>query len=76
MLAKLSIKRRAGGRTGQFGRGAGGGARMAGTGGGDTSHEVTVRFVDAPAGLRTGITRADGDARLSLRTNYALKAPF
>jgi hypothetical protein len=41
---------------------------MADASGRDTSHEVTVRFVDAPAGLRNGITRADGDARLSLRT--------
>jgi hypothetical protein len=49
---------------------------VADAGGGDTSHEVTVRFVDAPAGLRTGITRADGDAQLSLRTNYALSATF
>jgi hypothetical protein len=54
----------------------GAGAQMADASGGDTSHEVTVRFVDAPAGPRTGITRADGDARLSLRTNYALSAPF
>jgi hypothetical protein len=49
---------------------------MADTGGSDTSHEVTVHFVDAPAGLRSGVTRADGPARLALRTNYAMAAPF
>jgi Phage tail lysozyme len=52
------------------------GQQMADAGGGDSSHMVEVRFVDAPQGLRTGITRADGDARLSLRTQYALSAPF
>jgi hypothetical protein len=60
----------------QLGAVPGAGAQMADAGSGDSSHEVTVRFVDAPAGLRTGITRADGDAKLSLRTNYALSAPF
>jgi hypothetical protein len=54
----------------------GAGQQMADTGAGDTSHEVTVHFVDAPAGLRSGVTRADGPARLALRTNYAMAAPF
>ena len=42
----------------------------------DTSHAVEVRFVNAPAGMRSGITQADGPARLALRTNYAMAAPF
>jgi hypothetical protein len=54
----------------------GAGQQMADTGGSDTSHEVTVHFVDAPAGLRSGVTRADGPARLALRTNYSMAAPF
>ncbi len=49
---------------------------MSDTGGSDTSHEATVHFVDAPAGRRSGVTRADGPARLALRTNYAMATPF
>jgi hypothetical protein len=56
--------------------GAGPGAQAADAGGGDTSHSVEVKFVNAPPGLRSGITRADGDARLSLRTSYAMGATF
>jgi hypothetical protein len=50
--------------------------QMADAGGGDSSHEVTVHFVDAPAGMRSGVTRADGNAKLSLQTSYAMSAPF
>jgi muramidase (phage lysozyme) len=39
---------------------------------GDTTHHVEVRFMDAPPGLRTGVTRADGPAEVSVRTQYAL----
>jgi hypothetical protein len=60
----------------QLGAAPGAGQQTADTSGNDTSHTVEVRFVDAPQGLRTGITRADGDARLALRTQFALSAPF
>jgi hypothetical protein len=60
----------------QLGAVPGVGAQMADAGGGDTSHRVEVHFANAPAGMRSGIAQADGDARLSLRTNYALSAPF
>jgi hypothetical protein len=41
-------------------------------GAGDTSHRVEVHFMDAPAGLRAGVTRADGPAEVAVRTQYAL----
>jgi hypothetical protein len=41
-------------------------------GGGDTSHRVEVHFMDAPAGLRTGLTRAEGPAETSIRVQYAM----
>jgi hypothetical protein len=38
----------------------------------DTSHEVSVRFMDAPQGMRTGLSRADGPARVGVRVEYAM----
>jgi hypothetical protein len=51
-------------------------SEVADAGCGDTSNEVTVRFVDAPAGMRSGVSQAAGPARLALCTNYAMAAPF
>jgi hypothetical protein len=49
------------------------GQQVADIGGGGSSHEVTVQFISAPRGIRSGITRADSDARVALRTSYALQ---
>jgi hypothetical protein len=37
----------------------------------DTQHHVEVRFVDAPAGMRSGLTRADGPATFGLQVQHA-----
>jgi hypothetical protein len=52
------------------------GAQAADAGGGDSSHSVEVKFVNAPPGMRSGLVSAQGDARLSLRTSYAMGATF
>jgi hypothetical protein len=38
------------------------------SGGGDTSHKLEVHFMNAPAGMRSGLTRADGPAEVAVRT--------
>lgn len=43
---------------------------------GDTTHHVEVRFQNAPAGMRSGLTRADGPASVSVRTAYAMPGPY
>jgi hypothetical protein len=42
---------------------------------GDSSHNVEVRFVNAPPGLRSGLTSASGTAGFSLRTEHAMATP-
>jgi len=49
---------------------------FAGDGGGDTTHHVEVRFLDAPAGMRSGLTRADGPASVAVRTQYAMDGVY
>jgi muramidase (phage lysozyme) len=39
---------------------------------GDTNHHVQVTFANAPEGMRSGLTRAEGPAETSIRTQYAL----
>jgi hypothetical protein len=53
----------------------GGDRRQAGLGAGDSQHNVEVRFVNAPAGLRSGLTSASGSAGFSLRTEHAMATP-
>jgi hypothetical protein len=46
---------------------------VAGTG--DSEHNVTVHFVNAPPGMRSGLSSASGTAGFSLRTEHALATP-
>jgi hypothetical protein len=47
----------------------------AGGGSGDSEHNVEVRFVNAPQGMRSGLTSASGNAGFSLRTEHAMATP-
>jgi hypothetical protein len=38
----------------------------------DTRHHVEVHFRNAPSGMRSGLTRADGPASVAVRTQYAM----
>lgn len=42
--------------------------------GGDSSHEVMVRFVDAPRGMRADLSRARGAAKLGVRIEHSMPA--
>lgn len=44
-------------------------------GNGDTSHEVTLRFVNPPPNMRADVTRADGPATLGLSLGKAMVGP-
>jgi muramidase (phage lysozyme) len=44
----------------------------AGLGDGDTNHHVQVTFANAPEGMRSGLTRAEGPAETSIRVHYAM----
>jgi hypothetical protein len=46
-----------------------------GAGAGDSEHNVTVSFVNAPPGMKSGLTSARGDAGFSLRTEHAMATP-
>ena len=46
--------------------------RAADTGGGDTTHSVEVSFLNAPPGMRTGMTKSEGPAEVSVRTQYSM----
>jgi hypothetical protein len=50
----------------------GGTGAGAGLAAGDTTHHVEVRFMDAPPGMRSGLTRAEGPAETSIRVQYAM----
>jgi hypothetical protein len=39
---------------------------------GDTNHRVEVHFANAPAGMSSGLTRAEGPAETSIRTQYSM----
>jgi hypothetical protein len=49
--------------------GAGGAAEA---GSADTNHRLEVHFTDAPPGMRSGLTRADGPAEVAVRTQYSM----
>jgi hypothetical protein len=38
----------------------------------DSSHRVEVAFVNAPPGMRSGLTKAEGPAEVSVRTHYSM----
>jgi hypothetical protein len=38
----------------------------------DSSHKVEVHFVNAPTGMRSGLTKAEGPAEVSVRTHYSM----
>jgi hypothetical protein len=38
----------------------------------DTRHHLEVHFRNAPSGMRSGLTRADGPASVAVRTQYAM----
>jgi hypothetical protein len=38
----------------------------------DSTHHVEVHFRNAPSGMRSGLTRADGPASVAVRTQYAM----
>jgi hypothetical protein len=38
----------------------------------DSSHRVEVHFVNAPTGMRSGLTKSEGPAEVSVRTHYSM----
>jgi hypothetical protein len=38
----------------------------------DSSHRVEVHFVNAPPGMRSGLTKSEGPAEVSVRTQYSM----
>jgi hypothetical protein len=49
-----------------------GSGRAAQLGDSDTNHHVQVTFANAPEGMRSGLTRAEGPAEVSVRTEHAM----
>jgi hypothetical protein len=49
--------------------GAGGGPQTMNL---DSNHRVEVHFVNAPSGMRSGLTKSEGPAEVSVRTHYSM----